>query len=521
MLYSLDLSLFKKGFSIKQFNCIDIPICAAVGYTAAEYYYLTAMLLTLRYNRGLFMELHDEYERQDGLGIYAKCLDDLGFSLNSETVRDKETWLAFVAKHLSCHEPVLLAVQYRALYYSIYYRDPEGERYHLLLIDRYHSDNGIITVRDSSVLNTVKLIDSDACVMFPVSVKEHDAWAFWEESERTKTDHYLGDYQMFFVRRERPGLSLSGVFGLFEQSLQKEESRLALYVRSFNERPDYFADNYPFLFTRFVGSISGLFHALRYFCERDNIDSKALADMEETFVSERKKILNRLTKYAVKKQKISAEKLDALANQTEQCEETFFSEIAAFVRCHFSDERSMDSFSADLSEFFNNKAAEDHAEPLPDISGTGICFSFSRTQLKQTCSMHPIRYDLQALLTVHASDNVSCCGQHIPVPQTSRRICILACAEYGSFEESLVLLDHGAEAERIPLAVSDFYMAPVFDENTFFSGKTFQREHGEVRELNFTSKIFEYSLPVSAPQFDEIVLPNRKNIHIFAITFLS
>lgn len=521
MLYSLDLSLFKNGFSIKQFNCIDIPVCAAAGYTAAEYYYLTGLLLAVRYNRGHFMELHDEYERRDGLGIYAKCLDDLGFSLNGETVHDKEAWLAFVARHLSAHEPVLLAVQYRALYYSIYYRDPEGERYHLLLIDRYNPDTGVITVRDSSALNTVKLIDSEACVMFPVAVKEDDAWAFWEESECAKNDHYLGDYQMYYVRRERPGLRLSGVSGLLEQSLHTEQSRLALYIRSFNEMYSYFTDNYPFLYTRFVGSISGLFHALRYFCERDNIGCEALSDMEEAFVSERRKILNRLTKYAVKQQEIPAEKLNALADQAEQGEQTFFSQIIAFVRSRFSDAQSMRSVSADLFGLFNNKAVEDHAEPLPDISGTGICFELSGAQLEQTCSLHPIRYDLQALQFVHAADNVSCAGQHIPVPQPCRRICILACAEYGSFEESLVLLDRGAEAERIPLAVSDFYMAPVFDENTFFTGKTFQREHGAVRELNFTSKIFEYRLPVSAPQFDEIVLPNRKNIHIFAITFLS
>ena len=520
MLYSLDLSLFKNGFSIKQFNCIDIPICAAAGNSSVSDYYLMGLLLGIRYNRGRFRAVDDESEQQDGLGIYEKCLADLGFSLIRETLHEKEAWLQCITQHLSRHEPVLLAVQYRELYYSIYYRDPEGDRYHLLLVDRYNSETGIMTVRDSSALNSVKLLDSDACVLFPVAVKQDDAWEFWSRSEYFKTDGYLGNYQLFAVGREQAGVQFPAVFRILEQSLQTEKSRLALMIHSYNSTPAFFTDQYSVSYTRLIGSISGMFHAVRYFCGKENISCGALSEIEDALIAKRKKLLNHLTKYSVKKAEIPQEQVDRLAAQAEEDEQKYFSQLIAFVRAHFTETDSMQTVQLDLHPYMNNKAVADNTEPFPDISGTGIFFVLSGQTLRKNCAQHPIPYDLHALSEPHDFDNISCTGQHIPAAHPFRRICILACAEYGSFEESVILLNHGTEVERIPFAVSDFYMAPVFDENAFCTGRTFQREHGSVRELNFSAKIFAYQLPVRAAQFNEIVLPNRKNIHIFAVTLL-
>ncbi len=74
-----------------------------------------------------------------------------------------------------------------------------------------------------------------------------------------------------------------------------------------------------------------------------------------------------------------------------------------------------------------------------------------------------------------------------------------------------------AEVDRVKCDVSDFYADPIFNERTFVIGQTYQMIDGKIEKQKFSSKIFLYEIMLDCKEIDSIILPNRRNIHVFSI----
>ena len=512
MIYSLDLPLYTNGYTIKEFNCIDTPMCAASGCYKNENYFLLGLLLAIKHN---WKDVNFDFTENEYkiMNDYKDLLNTMGIQLYSEKINNKEQLLSFIREKLDNVNPVLLLTKYKHLYYSPYYMNDEGNRFHLLIIDGYNTKTGIIKIRDSATLNQVKLLDDDVSVLFPSSLKEDDVWEIFQKAEQEVENIY-------FLQPKYTLIGFENVLEIWKKHIKDGNNSFEHFTRNYAEFDNLLSSEYEYFYKRYVGNIMGIFKIIRFFCEKENYDFEEHFDkLQEEFIEKRCKILNILTKYAVSGITPKSTKLSLLADEIIENDTFYLNEILNHCLTLFNSNIDYEYKALDIESEFNNKAFGSPKDNEPDISGNGIFFVMPQNEIEHKLQKNKTFFKLKNYEKSTGYDNISCLEQCIKIENKKcKRISILACSEYGSYDEEISLRKNGKETEKIKFAVSDFYMNPVYNEEIFCSGQTFQRFNDGTKQLDFTSKIFEYRLYPKNTGFDEIILPKRKNIHIFAIT---
>jgi len=515
-MYSLELDLYKEGYTQKQYSCVDIPIGAACGYYNYDNYYLYGSFIAGKFN----WERNSVYQNMTFTEYSKEALNYLGLKMTGEKIRDKESFFAYIAENIRKGKPVLIKVKYKYLYYSFYYKnDVEGDRYHLLVINKWNDNTEVVTVLDSSALHGIGIIDNDCAVMFPYNIEKERVWQFWKESLDESLQTNIDAENIYRIERIGEDKTAFDVFSKIEEKYNSGENTLVDFIEKFNDFDDAYKKMFEFFYKKFVGCLEGMFISIRYFLKQQNQYIPRLDQIEEEYTKERKIILNKLGKFAVAGISLSENTRKALTEKVKSVDQTYMTEIFSIVKDEFKEEKSEFALPLDIKPFVNNKAFKIQEEDKADISGTGIYFNMDKQEVDIVFKSSKTKFESCIYDTHNNFDNISCGGQKLTFKKDNyNKIMILACSEYGSYTESIKLCCDDEEVEEVPISVSDFYQAPLYGEKTFCRGESYQIVDGKAMRLDFVSKIFIYPIYTSEKEFNEIILPNRKNIHIFAIT---
>lgn len=176
-----------------------------------------------------------------------------------------------------------------------------------------------------------------------------------------------------------------------------------------------------------------------------------------------------------------------------------------------------------LEIFFNNKSfGEGKYIKGANLTGLGEFLMLENIPSNNILKIENIVYKFP-LLNEKDNDNISCCGQVISLPQVKfSRICLLACAEWGSYYyETIVLNYHDSKMEYLNIRIPDISMEPFNEEKIAWSGRTATIDNGEITIIQPNAKIFSLSYPIDNENIiDSITLPNCPNIHIYAISLV-
>src|SRR5690606_21703956 len=122
-----------------------------------------------------------------------------------------------------------------------------------------------------------------------------------------------------------------------------------------------------------------------------------------------------------------------------------------------------------------------------DFTGTGDLFLS-----EDTASDRIIQVGAMQLLFPETNafkrDNISCCGQKIPVdleiPDVSF-LTILGCGEWGSPSENFIIYYEDSDSEVISIKVTDWTAStPMYNEKAAYSGRFAKQHNGVVQILN-------------------------------------
>ena len=97
-------------------------------------------------------------------------------------------------------------------------------------------------------------------------------------------------------------------------------------------------------------------------------------------------------------------------------------------------------------------------------------------------------------------------------------IAILGCSEYGSYQETFIIKYEDGRIYELKCDFSDFFQLPIYDENIFWTGIALDRKNSKTSVHCFNARLFSKRYNIPEGVIKSIELPDRKNVHIFAIT---
>ena len=268
----------------------------------------------------------------------------------------------------------------------------------------------------------------------------------------------------------------------------------------------------------YVESMTPVFRMLRLHAGDDERLLEKIKTDEESIVSIKKMVINNFLKYSIKKRCPSEKQKENLLSAWKKSTDILHGLIAELSE--FSNEHKYVYEHIDLSEMYNNQAFEEviRDDSKADITGEGTHYLMDECVIVNGVwkkSTFEFIYKYKA----GENDNISCCGQEISLGRDipAESISILGCAEYGSFNEKIELIYSDGTNYAVSADFSDFFQPAAFGETTFWSGIALDRKKGRTAVHNFNARIFAKRYVVPSGNIKALRLPERKNVHIFAV----
>lgn len=177
----------------------------------------------------------------------------------------------------------------------------------------------------------------------------------------------------------------------------------------------------------------------------------------------------------------------------------------------------------DISHYFNNKGFGDLSDGC-NADLTKLGHYYYKSEFPET----GILEDGNNFFKVYADegaiyDNISCEKQIINIlPGDYKEIRFLGCSEYGSNYDNITLkYKDGTEKEHF-FGFPDWILPPLYDEKIMWTGKSIQINEN-IKQI-IGNDVYLYSTAIhikDSLDLECIVLPDCKNLHIFAITVSS
>lgn len=518
MLYTLNTDIYVNGFTINELNCIQNPIAGACSAYNYDYYYYTGFICSIINNWGRKENRYINFEQY--LELHNKALDLLSIHLHSQRIETKEEFLTLIKESLLKRIPIILKVKYNAIFYSQYYKSQIEQDYHVLLVDSYNTDTGIITVKDTSFFRGSSILKTDADILYPVALTED---MVFDMLTKTCADGvYNPDELLIYTVEQDKNASTTTKIDLLEFAISSYKNEKNLFVsllEKLEENQDRIVRDFEDINRFFSGSIEGMFKVLYLWLEEAKADDvlEEFRKFGSDYITCRKRIMYYIYKKSMSGRTGQKDTTEDEIHKIESYDAKLMSYLKTFKLTYLK-EVEEDRIYVNLEQLYNNKALSSTAgaDTLADISGTGVYFYIP--EFRNLIKNEGYRHFLDEAEETK-SDNISCNGQSITIEKgIYKKLSILACAEYGSYKESIGLYLDEQEKSTLPFHVSDFYANPGFGERTFCFGEAYQKNGETVEKLNFLSRIFRYDIILNEKEINRIQLPVRKNIHIFAIT---
>lgn len=524
-MYNTYLDMYKDGYSISMYDCIQIPIAGTLGMWDRENYFIFGILCSIRTNWTL-KNIQDD-DNNTWVQNYGQLTERMGYRLEAWEVPSREAFMSFIKENMKNQLPVMVCAKYRGMFYHRYYMDKVGEENHMLIVESWNPEKKIFGIRDSSFISYRGVLDDKVDILFPINIKEEMLADIWEESCDSENNHFN---KYLYTLHKIDDAQEVDYYDLFEEL--EEQSRncnlFVEYIKTFNERRDVFSKEDEVCNKRYVGSIRGLVLSLEHWINRFHVNVPNMEKWQQkcyNYVMTRQMVFNKLYKYAARGKDLENSEIEELEKQIVNADREFITYFCENVKNHYEQINRKKRLRLDIADMFNNRATEPSAEGKygADMSGTGIYLVLDKESIQKANQKWKYGFLTENLTQVNGRyDNISCNRQVISVEEgIYEEIQILACSEYGSYEECLELYHDEKLVDKIGFAVSDFYEVPIFNEELFCNGASYQRTDGNIRKLDFPARIFEYSILVKKEQINRIILPCRRNIHIFSITLIS
>lgn len=169
----------------------------------------------------------------------------------------------------------------------------------------------------------------------------------------------------------------------------------------------------------------------------------------------------------------------------------------------------------DINKYFNNKAFGNNAS----FTQTGQYFLTDRLPADNIWNIDDMKFSFP-ILNDSGFDNISCLGQKITLPDFKfTSIDLLGCSEWGDFSSTILLHHHDNSEELLEIGFTDWCSDPIYQESIAWYGNF--KEKSNCKTV-MVGRLFAKSYSVKYDNtIDYIIIPNCKNMHIFAITLTN
>lgn len=510
---ALDIDLYKNGFDYRHVDCVQAPVAAASGYFNHDNYFYYSFLHSILGNtENYYTEDIVDYSNKIlcRMGLKIEKIDCTGFS-------SKEA-MAKIAEEILAGRPVILVVKYNSLFYNMYYKNREFRLIHGMLINEVNEVNKTFGIKEPFLFGDSLDAYENKNAFFPLHITFDMLKNIWEDSNdqfhSEKRPYADSIYSMYPT--EEVSLDLNKVINIAMSFTNDYESDLIHIINTF-EATSEFHDYIVFNRLRFYGCLQPIFHLLHRQSMQISPESDAVNNIEKIVGETRSKVISALDRASVRCQEISPKRKADLCRMVSEGDEELFSLIKSLA---VKEEKTdLHYFFIDISKYYNNQAFEESLkdDSVADITGEGTHYIFRDVVVNKEWKKG--EYCFNYSYSSGQYDNISCSGQEICIPNIqSKFISILGCSEFGSYNEDIEIEYSDGSRKVITADFSDFFQPPVFGEKAYWTGEAAERKKGKTRYHSFNARLFAKRYPIDSGCVAKLILPKRRNVHIFALT---
>lgn len=531
MFKSLDIDLYKNGYNVATVDCINIPIAGATGYFDYHNYFYYCFYCSLLNN----WSATGSAPNRQFLDSTNTILNKLGLKMNAHQVEDMSQLVPLIKSNIDKAHPVIMIAKYKSLFYNTYYMDEEGNFPHGIVIHEYNSENSIIGIKETTLVREIISPYVDADIFFSLRLKEEmveEIWKLSNDSFRDEKSEFL-DTVYSLEKAGTPQINdYEDLVKDFLNNYNYSESFFAAFVQNVENYIELIKKNpkkVEFLRLTFFGSLNALFNGFEklFEFESGSINSEKFYGFKNGYIKFRSSLLAKIHANILRGKSFNSSEKALLAESIRGWDEKLFSlvsELYGEYKKTAGDSSSNNYTYLNIKDYFNNEGfgLSLSEKCTADITGEGTYFLFNGIPEEEVWQAGKMKFHFVNKEADGQMDNISCSGQVIEVPENCySRIMFLGCSEFGHYSELFEVNYADGKTENIKVSFSDFYQAPVFNEKIAWSGQAAHRKDGNARLHNFNARIFAAQYPIDkSGKLTAVKLPQRRNIHIFAITLI-
>ncbi|EPR11838.1 hypothetical protein [Ruminiclostridium papyrosolvens] len=511
---TLDIDFYKKGFDYQQIDCIHGPIAAAAGYFSYNNYFYFCYLYAILSNTENFFESGFESNVNRIVSCMGLELQRIDCSGNTP-----EETMNRIAEEILGGWPVILVVKYNSLFYSKYYKDSAYTLDHAIIVNEYGENNKTFSIKEASLVRDIVSTYENSDIFFSLQVTFDMLKDIFDGSNK----QYIKENQTFansiysMHKIEDISIDTNEVINTSLSLFPDYKNDFINIINSYNEQIEKFKYDIELIRRRFYGCIKPIFHLLYDHCKQRNLDTALTKNTEKIIEETRQDALNFLYRASITGAKITREKQDDLCSKVLDSDE----KLINLIKILFVNEgkKNQINYYVDLTEHYNNQAFEDtlRDDSRADITGEGTHYIFRDLVVNEEWKKGDFCFNYSYLPA--QTDNISCNAQVICIPEINAQyISILACSEYGSYNEKIAIEYSDGSKRVITADFSDFFQPPIYGEKAYWTGAAAERRNGRTRYHNFNARLFAKRYRIEPGCVVKIHLPNRRNVHIFALT---
>ena len=512
---NIDIDFFYDGFDVKRINCIHNPIAAIAGYYDRINYFFYCYLYCL-FN---YWENTDD----DYLFFSNKVLSIMGLKLKSIKFENDEDVLKSISDKVLNGDPILLICKYNSLFYNNYYGNDNYKLDHGLVVSGYNSDNKTFIINESSLLRNVMLKSENSDIFFPLQITSTSLKEIIIKSNKQfiNDDYCTKNFmnRIFYITKIHD--TFLNVQDIISKSLEYMDKSIgsSLIINDISKLgiDENIKLNYENYFQKYILGLDPIFKLLYLNINNDKL-SNEVKEIEEKIKLNNKNVISKFIKNTLKKVPIDEKKKKEMIDQIKESN-ILLKEVIQKVSLINNKSLYMYTF-IDIKDYYNCKAFEEciSDDSIADITGEGTHYLFKNIPANKIWKK--MNYEFIYKYAPSECDNISCKGQTINVDfeLTFSSISILGCSEYGSYNEEIIIDYFDRDLYSFFADFSDFYQHPIYGENIFWSGMALDRKNGKTIVHNFNARLFSKRYKIPKGRIKSIKLPQKKNIHIFAIT---
>lgn len=518
---TLEIDMYKDGFSIESVDCVHGPIAAATGYYSYEYYFYYNFLHCIYWQTSVLDELE--------LSSYAsKILKNMGLELKEIDCIDlsDDEAILNMSKTITGGMPIVLVTKYNALFYSMWYKNNEFKTKHAIIINEYLETNRTFGIKESTLLRGYIDSNKNTDSFFQLHITDTMLFDIWVIANKQFCEEQSPYYKKFYAVIENtqasvdPNTILTQAIKIFDNWNNGLSNIICIWNNELINSIDDYVEQFRDYRLRYCGSLKPIYSLLYSCCEDNTVMRQNVAEIEERHTEVRRRVINVLQASYLRNTPLSEEKVEDLNRMLMNTDNEMISLIKSFIKNDAELDRQYHYI--DISGIYNNQAFDSciSNDSVASISHNGIYFIvdknlccnkvWNQRNFKFLYSYNPEQYD-----------NVYCNGQTIICNVEASEISILACAEYGDFQVPIKLEFENGKQTDINADFSDFYQPPKYKERTFWSGVAAEKSNGEAYQSSFCARLFSKSYKIKKNVIKKIQLPVCKNVHIFAITLIN